>query len=178
MRLLQILLGVELPTLAFVLGRMIFLRTLTPLNIVFLGTAAVSIAAYTYYIFKPMAKQQYMRIFQMLTAQAAVVLGMYASILMFFFLPIFLAWLGNEVVGPMWSSWWKYGFGHINSSNFRVWETVTGIAVAITLFTVFLFLILSPFIGLFFLLASKSATRKSTSKEVRTQCCSSDKVGI
>jgi len=140
-KLTQLLLGVELPIIAFVLARLIFLKTLTSANILFLSTAVISVIAYTIYIFKKSYNHHFSKIIHILALQSAVVVGVYASLLMFFFLPIFAAWISQAIY-----SFFRFGLnfgGYLN-----LWLTATSLIGILALSLLFLSLISSPFLGL------------------------------
>jgi hypothetical protein len=134
----QILFGVELPIISFAVARLIFLKTLTPVNILFLSTATLSIITYSYYIFaKSFTKTR--RVVATLFLQSAVVVGLYASLLMFFFLPILLAWVINAIISV-------FSYGIFLGQD--PWMLLTGLISLFAFFSLSSGLVLSPFIGL------------------------------
>ncbi|MFA6518598.1 MAG: hypothetical protein WCV93_03005 [Candidatus Shapirobacteria bacterium] len=140
-KLSQLLLGVELPTIAFTIARLIFLKTLIPTNILFLSTAVISIFAYIIYIFKKSYNNRLLKILHTLALQSAVVVGVYASLLMFFFLPIFIAFIFQII-----NSLFHLGFSFGNEPN--LWILATGLISFFAFSLLALSLICSPFIGL------------------------------
>jgi putative PEP-CTERM system integral membrane protein len=153
-KLLQILFGVELPILAFTLARLVFLKTLTPVNILFLTTAAISIFSYAVYIFKKSFKNKFWLTIHTLAHQAAFVIGLYASLLMFFFVPIIVAWLVAMII-----SFFGYGLWESFRYSSNFWQAITGFLFSITFPLFLIFLIFTPFAGL--LLYMRSAKRLS-----------------
>ncbi len=140
-RLLQILFGIEVPILSFTLARLVFLKTLTPINIFFLLTATISIISYSLYLFRPLPRRKTFSIVQLLAFLAATLVGVYASLLMFFFLPIVIAMLFNASGEIL-----RNGFGLRYVRSF--WELITGFVLIVSVFTLFTSLMSSPFIGL------------------------------
>ena len=160
-KLLQILFGIELPILAFTLGRLIFLKTLTPVNILFLSTAAINIASYLIYIFRKPFHDKLSLTIHLLAHQAAVVIGIYASLLMFFFLPVVIAWVFQAV-----GSFFKYGlFGNFGYYE-NYWQVLTSLIAMGAFSLLFLFLICSPFVGLF--IYWRAANRLNTLLQLKT----------
>jgi hypothetical protein len=143
-RLLQVLFGVELPIMAFTLSRLIFLKTLTPVNILFLSTAIVSIAIYVLYVYRKAFKNKYLLLVQLFVYQSAVVVGIYASLLMFFFLPIVIAWIFDAV-----QSFFSYGLYDTVTYSENVWQIVIGLITMLAFSLLFVLLIATPFIGLY-----------------------------
>ncbi len=141
-KLAQILFGIELPIMAFTLGRLIFLKTLTPTNIVFLSSAALSILGYILYVFCKPAKNKVLLTVHLLANQVAVVIGAYASLLMFFFLPILLAVVIQIIKSVLQDGFWG-AFSY--SENF--WQLLTWLIGTGALLALFLALIGSPFVG-------------------------------
>ena len=160
-KLRQILFGIELPIMAFTLGRLIFLKTLTPVNILFLSTAAISITAYLIYIFKKPFRNKFLLTLHLLAHQAAVVIGVYASLLMFFFLPIVIAWVFQAV-----GSFFKYGMFSNFSYYESFWQVLTSLIAMSAFALLFLALICSPFIGLF--MYWRAANRLSKLLQLKT----------
>ncbi|MBP7875946.1 hypothetical protein KA012_03040 [Candidatus Woesebacteria bacterium] len=161
-KLRQILLGIELPIMAFTLGRLIFLKTLTPVNILLLSAAAISIAAYTIHIFKKPFRKKFILAIHLMAVQAAVVIGVYASLLMFFFLPIVLALIFQAV-----SSFFEYGFINVNYYE-SFWQILTGLIAMGAFSLLFFALIGSPFIGLFMYWRAANKLNSSLQKRSST----------
>jgi hypothetical protein len=143
-RLLQILFGIEIPIISFTLARLVFLKTLTPSNILFLSTAAISISAYILYLFrKPTLNKLWLTI-HTLALQAAVVVGLYASLLMFFFLPIVAALILQTL-----SQFLSFDLSHMFIYSENLWSVFISLTGFLAIFSLFLALISSPFVGLF-----------------------------
>lgn len=160
--LLRVLFGVELPIMAFTLGRLFFLKTLSPVNIIFLGTAAISIFGYCLYLFRKPFHSKIAHLIHVLTHQAAVVVGLYASLLMFFFLPIVAVWMIEAI-----SSFFKYQL--LENFSFRylnLWQIITGLVGTVSFGGLFVALVSSPFIGLF--LYWRAAQRLSQGLRLKT----------
>ena len=132
----QIMFGLELPMMAFILARLIFLRTLTLVNILFLLAAGVSITAYLFYVFKPKNKRRFLQWGQLLAIQSAVTVGLYASTLMFFFVPIVLVA--------------SYGFlvEYFKYFSLDSWASFSGFLVLLAGGGLFISLVACPFVGL------------------------------
>ncbi len=155
-KLIQILLGVELPILAFLFGRLVFLKTMTPVNILFLCTAVVSIIAYIIYIFRKPAKNLFLLLLHLFCLQAAVVVGLYGSLLIFFFVPIILAVLfqaiGSIITEISFESFaFSELFQFIAITDFfeAVWHAFVILILLMTIFMLFVSVLTSPFIGFF-----------------------------
>jgi hypothetical protein len=161
-KLLQILFGVEVPILAFTIARLIFLKTLTPINILFLSTAVISITAFIFYAFRKPSKNKVVLTLHLLSLQAAVVVGLYASLLMFFFVPIVVAWI-ITILGAIWKNGLLGEYGYYPS----LWDIVTYLASASAFGVLFLSLVGSPFFGLF--IYWRAAQRQSKNLEKISQ---------
>lgn len=163
--LLQILYGIELPILAFTLARLVFLKTLTPFNIIILLTAAVSIFSYILYTFLRRPKSSVVLAIRTVVFESAVIVGAYASLLMLFFLPIVIAFVLDAVKG-IFTSDVIDTFSHYRS----LWAIVFSITAFIAASSMFLSLIATPFIGLFlYYRAWRRSSQELTLASTRTK---------